>query len=97
MREYVPLDAELAALVEAIRSPGTPERMAVESLTGPLPQRPSKAATLALLLRLAGNAVTEVMEYASYAEEAANRTVEDSAIEQAQRARRERQAVAWSD
>lgn len=93
----VPLDDSLAALATAICTPNTPERAAVESITGPLPAKMTEAAALNTLLTLAKGVVADAMAYTSYASEAAAPSDDDHEYEQwsrGRRARRDREAWA---
>jgi len=87
-RKSVPLDEDLVGLVAALRLPESPERVALESITDPLPADLSEAQVLNRLLVLGANGIRDVMMYASYLDDAANLTKEDLEYQKWSRARR---------
>ena len=89
-RKTVPVEEEPLALVQAIRTPGTPESAAAQMIAGPLRPNLSEGQALALLLSLGVDRVREAvldLQYAAYAETIND---EDRAYEDAVRARRTR-------
>ena len=89
-RKSVPVDESLTTLATAIRTPGTPERAAVETITGPLSAKMTEASALSILLSLAKGVIADAMAYASYAADAAAQTDEDRDYAQWSRDRRSR-------
>ena len=95
-RKSVPVNESLVALATAIRTPGTPEHAAVETITGPLPPGMTEAAVLATLLSLGQDVVADAMAYSSYAADAAAPSDEDREYDQWSRARRTRRDSGWA-
>ena len=95
-RKSVPVDEPLTAFVTAIRTPGTPEHAAIETITGPLPVRMTEAAALSTLLSLGKDVVADAMAYGSYAADAAAPSDEDREYDQWSRARRARRDSRWA-
>jgi len=94
-RKSVPVDEPLTAFVTAIRTPGTSERAAIETITGPLPERMTEAAALSTLLSLGHGVVADAMAYNSYAADAAAPSDEDRKYDQWSRERRTRRDSQW--
>ena len=90
LRKSIPLDDSLAALMSAIRVPGSPERAAVESLAGPLPRKTTEAAALNTILSLGSSVIADAMSYDSYLAEAADFDRESIEHDQWSRNRRTR-------
>ena len=89
-RKSVALDKDLAELADALRKAGSPERIAVESMVGPLPTKLSEAGALTTLLSLAREVVQEMVLAAQYESYAAARDGEDIAFQNAVKVRRTR-------
>lgn len=91
-RKSIPIDADELSLAQSVRTPGTPERLAVEAVVGPLPERISEAQALATLLSVARVSVREQVTSAGYAAYAAALNDEDRAFAAANRSRRSEHA-----
>jgi len=91
-RKSVPLAADELALAREVRTPGTPERAAVEALVGPLPERLSESQALAALMSVAQTSIREHVSTSGYAAYAAALDDEDRAYAAANRARRSEHA-----
>lgn len=87
-RKSVPVDPDELTLAGQVREPGSPERDAVESVIGPLPERLSEAQALSALMSVARRSVREQVTSAGYAAYAAALDEEDRAFAAATRARR---------
>ncbi|MGP5099543.1 hypothetical protein ACTXJ1_16115 [Brachybacterium alimentarium] len=87
-RKSVPVDPDELSLAGQVREPGTPEREAVESVVGPLPERLSEAQALSALMSVARRSVRDRVTSAGYAVYAAALDGEDRAFVAATRARR---------
>ncbi|MCL2848722.1 MAG: hypothetical protein FWE61_01595 [Micrococcales bacterium] len=90
LRKSVPLSDGHLALLSRVSEHGTPERVEVERLTGPLPDGLSQARALASLLDYAERTLAEARLDAGYAALAASTDADDDAHAQAVRARRHR-------
>lgn len=88
-RKSIPLDADELSLAKEIRTPGTPERAAVEAVLGPLPDRLSESQALSTLMAVARASVREQVTSHGYAAYAAALNDEDLAFTAANRARRD--------
>ena len=95
-RKSVPVDEPLTAFITAIRTPGTPENAAIETITGPLPMRMTEAAALSTLLSLGKDVVADAMAYNSYVADAASPSDEDREYDQWSRERRVRRDSQWA-
>jgi hypothetical protein len=78
------------ALVERVREPGTPERVAVERVAGPLVGTLSEARALSELIEVALSALREIRLEQGYAALASASGKEEEAHARAIRARRGR-------
>ncbi|WP_147269007.1 hypothetical protein [Sphaerisporangium album] len=87
-RAPVPLTEQDRELLEAIRTPGTPENVAVQALAGQtLSPETSTSAALHTLIDVARNAVLEEVMATGYAALAAAHDDEDHAFRRAARRR----------
>jgi len=89
-RKSVPVDSDELAIARAVLDGATPERAAIEALTGPLPERVSEAQALATMLSLGAQRVREAVIHAGYAAYAASLADEDrqhAAVVRSRRAR----------
>ncbi|OMH23700.1 hypothetical protein BKD30_12165 [Tersicoccus phoenicis] len=84
----MPVDAAELALADLVRTPGSPERAAVEAIVGPLPERLSEAQTISSLLAVARATVRDEVIASGYAAYAATLDDDDRAFAAATRARR---------
>jgi hypothetical protein len=87
-RKSVPLTVDLTSLTDAMQISGSPERLAVESMVGPLPDRLSQAAALSILLSYAHDRVQEAMLTTAYAHYASQLDDEDASYATAVKQRR---------
>ncbi|MCL2466984.1 MAG: hypothetical protein FWF02_03385 [Micrococcales bacterium] len=92
VRKSVPLADEHLALLRTVGEPGTPERLEVERVTGPLPEVVSESRILASLIDYARRSLAEARLNAGYAALAATTDADDDAHAQAVRSRRHRMA-----
>lgn len=91
-RKSVPLDPDELSLADQVRTLGTPEREAVEVITGPLPERLSEAQALSALMSVARQSVREQVTSTGYAAYAAALDDEDRAFAATTRTRRAERA-----
>ena len=89
-RKSVPVDGDELAVARAVLEDGTPERAAIEALSGPLPGRISEAQALATMLALGAQQVREAVIHAGYAAYAATLDDEDRRHAAVVRSRRSR-------
>jgi hypothetical protein len=86
-RENIPIDEDDLNLINAIRTPGTPEHQAAEELLGVDPDRDSKATILARVLHEGVQTVRERALAVGYVAYAAAYDEEDRAFDDAMRRR----------
>jgi hypothetical protein len=90
VRKSVPLTSSEIELTERIKSPGTAERIAVESLVGALPLHASSARALHALVQLGAMQLAEARLEVGYGALAGAASAEDAAHNTAVRPRRRR-------
>lgn len=89
-RKSVPTHASELDVARAIQTAGTPERVAIEVLVGPMSAHVSEAQALSALLVAGATQVREAVINAQYAEYAAALDDDDRQYAAAVRARRDR-------